>query len=319
MDKGRLAPSPTGAQHLGNARTYLLAFWSARHLGASLAMRIEDIDSPRVKKGAAQQAIDDLRWIGVDWDEGPDMGGVNGPYVQTERVELYRWALRTLIDANRVFPCTCTRKDIAAAASAPHESRTFAHEGPLYPGTCAGWQCGDKLPPPGTFCWRFRPSDRRIEFTDIVAGHQTCNPAKQLGAFPITQKNGNTSYQLAVVVDDAMMGVTEVVRGDDLIASTFRQIDLFHTLGYSVPRFAHVPLVVGDDGRRLAKRHGDTRLSQFRKQGVSAEQIIGWAAHSAGQIDRQEPVAANEIVPLFDWQKIDRNVCVVGDHSFEVG
>ncbi|MCL4159911.1 UNVERIFIED_CONTAM: hypothetical protein GTU68_062142, partial [Idotea baltica] len=219
--KGRLAPSPTGAQHLGNARTYLLAYWSARKSGAKLALRIEDIDSPRVKPWAAQQAIDDLRWLGIDWEEGPDIGGENGPYVQTQRVDLYDAALQKLIDADRVFPCVCTRKDIVAAASAPHESEIgFAHEGPIYPGTCASWRAGESMPDAGTFCWRFRPSDDVIEFDDLVLGKQSCRPAEQLGAFPITQKNGNTSYQLAVVVDDAQMGITEVVRGDDLVPST---------------------------------------------------------------------------------------------------
>ncbi|QDT12427.1 tRNA glutamyl-Q(34) synthetase GluQRS [Planctomycetes bacterium K23_9] len=315
--KGRLAPSPTGAQHLGNARTYLLAYWSARKSGAKLALRIEDIDSPRVKPWAAQQAIDDLRWLGIDWEEGPDIGGENGPYVQTQRVDLYDAALQKLINANRVFPCICTRKDIVAAASAPHESEIgFAHEGPIYPGTCAGWRAGESIPEAGTFCWRFRPSDDVIKFDDLVLGKQSCRPAEQLGAFPITQKNGNTSYQLAVVVDDAQMGITEVVRGDDLVPSTFRQIDLFAALGYEVPTFAHVPLVVGTDGRRLAKRHGDTRLSQYREQGIDADQIVGWAAHSAGLFDERQPVSAQSIVASFDWQKLSRGKCIVENDPF---
>ena len=316
--KGRLAPSPTGAQHLGNARTYLLAYWSARSSGASLAMRIEDIDSPRVKPWATQQAIDDLRWLGIDWEEGPDIGGPNGPYIQTERVELYSEALQRLIDANRVFPCTCTRKDIAAAASAPHESDpSFAHEGIIYPGTCANWHAGDPAPSAGTFCWRFRPSDREIVFTDLVAGKQRCNPATQLGAFPITQKSGNTSYQLAVVVDDAMMGITEVVRGDDLIPSTFRQIDLFDALGYEAPKFAHVPLVIGTDGRRLAKRHGDTRLSHYREQGVDAEEVIGWAAHSAGLVSDRKPMTTDELIASFAWKSLNRENCIIQADAFE--
>ena len=317
MPKGRLAPSPTGAQHLGNARTYLLAYWSARKSGLDLVMRIEDIDSPRVKPWATQQAIDDLRWLGIDWEEGPDIGGPNGPYIQTERIEHYESALQKLISDNRVFPCTCTRTDIAAAASAPHETEgTFAHEGPIYPGTCSTWQFGDAVPERGSFCWRFRPSDGEIEFTDKVVGHQTCNPFRQLGAFPITQKNGNTSYQLAVVLDDALMGITEVVRGDDLIPSTFRQIDLFHALGLEPPEFAHVPLVVGADGRRLAKRHGDTRLSQYRDQGMSAERIVTWAAHSSGMIRDKESIAAKELIDLFDWSKTNQLEVIVDTNKF---
>ena len=278
MNVGRLAPSPTGAQHLGNAKTYLLAYWSARSSGSRIVLRIEDVDSPRVKPWAIDQAIEDLRWLGIDWDEGPDLGGDSAPYIQSRRMSLYRDALSRLIAADQVFPCTCTRKDIEAAGSAPH----FDHEGAVYPGTCSRWHRGDAVPPEGTFCWRFRATERSVSFTDRMLGPQQCVPATDLGAFPVTQKSGNPSYQLAVVVDDAAMGVTEVVRGDDLLASTFRQIDLYHALGLEVPTFAHVPLVLGADRRRLAKRHGDTRLSHYRDLGVPPESIVGWAAHSAG-------------------------------------
>ena len=235
--------------------------------------------------------------------------------MQTERADLYDAALQKLISDNRAFPCTCTRKDIAAAASAPHED-SFVHEGPIYPGTCANWQTGDAIPESGSFCWRFRPRDQTIQFDDQVAGTQHCNPARHIGAFPITQKNGKTSYQLAVVVDDALMGINEVVRGDDLIPSTFRQIDLYQALGYadeSLPKFAHVPLVVGLDGRRLAKRHGDTRLSWYREQGVSAEQVVGWAAHSAGFVESNATIKASEVVPHFDWSQLNQNQVIVNE------
>ncbi len=301
MRAARLAPSPTGAQHLGNARTYLLAYWSARRSGAKLILRIEDVDSPRVKPWATQQAIEDLRWLGIDWDEGPDVGGPNAPYIQTERVDLYRDALARLIDANRVFPCICSRKDIAEAGSAPH----FEHEGPIYFGPCASWQVGDGLPEEGTYCWRFRSGSQRIEFNDLVLGSRSCVPAEALGAFPVTQKNGEPSYQLAVVVDDGAMGITEVVRGNDLVPSTFRQIELYEALSLSQPVFAHVPLVLGTDGRRLAKRHGDTRLSHYREQGVRPEQIVTWAARSAGLIGPDDSVAsAKEMIGSFAWGKL---------------
>ena len=199
---GRLAPSPTSAQRLGNARTYLLAWLSARSQSGRVVLRMEDIDSPRVKPWAAEQAIEDLRWLGLDWDEGPDIGGPNGPYVQTERLPVYDAAIGRLIDSNRVYPCVCSRTDIDAAASAPHESI----DGPVYPGTCAAWRLGDDLPPTGTFCWRFRATDRELWISDRVRGRLSMNVAKQLGDFPVTRKNLQAAYQLAVVVDDAGNG-----------------------------------------------------------------------------------------------------------------
>jgi len=311
MAAGRLAPSPTGAQHLGNARTYLLAYWAARQSDQRLVMRIEDIDSPRVKSWAIDQAIEDLAWLGIKWDEGP--------YLQTERRELYQKALERLISDNRVYPCTCSRKDIAAAASAPHHE----HEGHIYPGTCAFWTRGDPMPEEGDYCWRFRVLDEAMSFEDRVCGHQKCNPARELGDFPITQKNGNISYHLAVVFDDGAMGISEVVRGDDLLLSTFRQLQLARALEIPAPRYAHVPLVLGEDGRRLAKRHGDTRLSTLREQGVAAENIVGWAATTAGLIEPQESepafrsIAADEVIEWFSWDKLDRKPVTVSDPLFE--
>ncbi|QEG42387.1 tRNA glutamyl-Q(34) synthetase GluQRS [Roseimaritima ulvae] len=309
---GRLAPSPTGAQHLGNARTYLLAWLAARSRGGRVVMRIEDIDSPRVKPWATQQAIDDLRWLGLDWDEGPDIGGRQAPYIQTDRAEMYQDRLRELIDAGRAYPCACSRKDIEAAASAPHHG----HEGPIYPGTCAAWQPGDALPPDNTFCWRFRAGDVELEFDDLVLGTQSLNPARQLGDFPLTRKTGEAAYQLAVVLDDGLMGINQVVRGDDLVPSTFRQIELFDAFSFDRPTFAHVPLVCGTDGRRLAKRHGDTRLSMFREQGVRPQQIVGWAAASSGLIDRQEEVWPRVLIDEFSFEKITRQPTIVDEGAF---
>ncbi len=311
----RLAPSPTGAQHLGNARTYLLAYWSARSNNATLILRIEDIDSPRVKPWATQQAIDDLKWLGIDWDFGPDVGGPHAPYIQTERVGLYQNSLTRLIESGYVYPCTCTRRDIETAASAPH----VGDEGPVYPGTCAGWSLGDPLPEAGTFCWRFRSRHAPLEFVDRFAGEQSCVPHTDLGDFPITRKTGEAAYQLAVVVDDTAMGVTEVVRGDDLLPSAFRQLELYAALGWTPPSFTHVPLVVGTDGRRLAKRHGDTRLSHFRDAGVEPIHIAKWAAISAG-FDSEAVKGAQSldqlhatIIEQFDWRRLPRAPVVVDD------
>lgn len=314
---GRLAPSPTGAQHLGNARTYLLAWLSARSSGGHVVLRIEDIDSPRVKRWAIEQAMVDLRWLGLDWDEGPDVGGPHAPYLQTQRIETYDQALRRLIDSDLAYPCTCTRKDIESAASAPHESIAVStndpifQDGPIYSGRCGGWKRGDPLPAEGTFCWRFRTPDRSLKVVDQFCGELELNPYQSLGDFPLTRKNGQAAYQLAVVVDDDAMEVTEVVRGDDLIPSIFRQLPLIDALGLARPQYFHVPLVVGPDGRRLAKRHGDTRLSQYRDSGITPESIIGWAAHSVGLCETVQPIPAADLLDRFKWSNVRKTHTVV--------
>lgn len=319
---GRLAPSPTGAQHLGNARTYLLAWLSARSSGGRVVLRIEDIDSPRVKPWAIEQAMVDLRWLGLDWDEGPDVGGPHAPYLQTQRVENYDQALRRLIESDLAYPCTCTRKDIESAASAPHESiagstsDTIFEDGPIYNGRCAGWKRGTPLPAEGTFCWRFRIPDQTLKMVDQFYGELELNPHQSLGDFPLTRKNGQAAYQLAVVVDDDAMEVTEVVRGDDLIPSIFRQLPLINALGFTRPNYFHVPLVVGPDGRRLAKRHGDTRLSQYRDSGIKPDAIIGWAAHSIGLCKTNQPVQAAELVDTFKWPSVHKAKTIVDEDSF---
>lgn len=300
---GRLAPSPTGAQHVGNARTFLLAWLSIRSQGGRLILRMEDIDSPRVKPGAAQQAIEDLQWLGLDWDEGPDLGGPQLSYVQTERLALYDRALRQLKDRELAYPCTCSRSEVAAAASAPH----VGQEGPRYPGTCTGNNAakGNELAP-GTFAWRLRTSDQSRTFRDGLAEEVRCNVHAELGDFVIAKADGTPAYQLAVVVDDHEMGITEVVRGDDLLPSAFRQLELYDLFGWEPPRFIHVPLVIGEDGRRLAKRHGDTRLATFRAAGVRSEQIIGLVAWSCGLLPEPTPVTPRELLPQFSWQAVRR-------------
>jgi glutamyl-tRNA synthetase len=277
---GRLAPSPTGAQHIGNARTYLIAWLSARAKNGRVVLRIEDIDSPRVKAGAAEEACADLRWLGLDWDDGP--------IVQTERLPLYQAALERLQAQELVYPCTCTRTDIERAASAPHAE----HEGPIYPGTCAHRRAadaaslGDK-----SYSWRLRVGTETIAYEDGFRGPVALNLREIGGDFVVWKSADTPAYQLAVVVDDAAQAVTEVMRGDDLVSSTPRQLVLYRALGLTPPTFAHVPLVVGPDGRRLAKRHGDTRLCALRAAGVSAEALLGLLAWSCGWLDRIEPIA----------------------------
>jgi glutamyl-tRNA synthetase len=297
MVVGRLAPSPTGAQHVGNARTYLIAWLSARQRGGRVLLRIEDIDSPRTRPGAAAQALDDLRWLGLDWD--------SEPVVQTMRLPLYEQALKTLQASEMVYPCTCTRSDVERAASAPHHD----HEGPVYPGTCSGRSAADALGLSRAgrpFCWRFRVPERSPAFVDGFRGPCAVELRAVGGDFVVWKTARTPAYQLGVVVDDAAGGVTEVVRGDDLVPSTPRQLLLYEALGWPAPRFVHVPLVVGPDGRRLAKRHGDTRLSALRETGVRPGMLRGLLAWSCGWIDRVREVDVAELLPLFNLESLPR-------------
>jgi glutamyl-tRNA synthetase len=303
---GRLAPSPTGAQHVGNARTYLLAWLSARSRGGRVLLRIEDIDSPRVKPGAAASAAADLRWLGLDWD--------GEPVVQSERMPLYHAALQMLQARELVYPCTCTRGDIGQAASAPHAE----HEGPVYPGTCSGRRAcdvaslGDR-----PYCWRFRVGASSPEFDDLFRGPTSIDLRTIGGDFVVWKMPGSgggqstPAYQLAVVVDDGEQGVTEVVRADDLIPSTPRQLLIYDALGLQPPRFCHVPLVVGPDGRRLAKRHGDTRLSALRAAGVRADGLRGLLAWSCGWLPEIRPATLAELTSLFRFDSLPREPFVL--------
>ncbi len=296
----RLAPSPTGALHLGNARTFLINWLMARQAGWKVILRIEDLDGPRIKAGAAAQALEDLEWLGIDYDEGP--------IYQSKRIEHYYAAIDQLIASKHVYPCICTRREVDAAASAPHAE----DGGSVYPGTCRGrfasieeaQRAASGRPP----ALRFRVPDEIIGFNDSFAGAQSCAAAKQLGDFVIAKADGTPAYQLAVVVDDAAMNVTDVVRGDDLLDSTPRQILLYRALGLAdrIPRYTHLPLVVGSDGRRLAKRHGDTRLSHYRKCGISAGQVLQLLAQWIGIRPDAEIRTARDLLSTFSLKAVLR-------------
>ncbi len=286
-----MAPSPTGSQHVGNARTYLLAWLSARAQGGEVHLRMEDIDVWRNKPDAAAQALDDLRWLGLDWD-GDEV-------VQSTKLPEHEAALAELQRQELVYPCTCSRGDIAGAASAPHEG----NEGPTYPGTCAHRKVADAAALDRPYSWRFRVT-HTPGFFDLIRGPVELDLKKLGGDFVVWRSAKVPAYQLAVVVDDAAAGITEVVRGDDLVPSTPRQLLIYEALDLTPPRFAHAPLVVGLNGQRLAKRHGDTRLSSLRAAGVKVEQLLGMLAKSCGWVENAEPISAKELVTLFRWETI---------------
>lgn len=298
LDKyvGRLAPSPTGALHLGNARTFMIAWLRARSCGGRIVMRMEDLDHPKDKPGAADDAIRDLRWLGFDWDE---------EFTQSRRKELYRAALERL--GERAYPCICSRRDVEAAQSAPHSGEQL-----FYGGACRGrfasWADAARAIAPRLPCWRFDTAkiDGFVAFDDVFAGKYNQDVAATLGDFPLARDEGGAGYTLAVVVDDAAMGVTEVVRGDDLLPATPAQILLQRALGLPTPRYCHVPLVVGQDGRRLAKRHGDSRISAFRQLGCSPEEIIGYLAFSCGWCEKGQSIALRDLIGRFTLDTIPR-------------
>jgi glutamyl-tRNA synthetase len=311
----RLAPSPTGALHLGNARTFVVNWALARQRGWPIVLRIEDLDGPRIKHGADRAAIEDLEWLGLDWDQGP--------IYQSNRLPLYSDAINRLISKGLAYPCICTRREIDLAASAPH-----AEDGStVYPGTCRG-----KFPSLQAARDAIRQTDSQREpairfavpagdvaFTDQFAGDHAWNVAKDLGDFVIAKSDNTPAYHLAVVVDDADMHVTHIVRGDDLLDSTPRQILLYRALELAdkLPAYCHLPLLVGTDGRRLAKRHGDTRLAAYRAAGFSAAKMRALLARLSGVQIQDDEVTLPQLVQAFQLANLSRSPTVIDPAHFK--
>jgi glutamyl-tRNA synthetase len=308
--RGRYAPSPTGPLHLGNARTALLAWLAARAAGSSFVMRVEDLDGPRVRAGLEGRILDELRWLGLDWDEGPDVGGPHGPYCQSARTERYVAAVSRLRDAGVAYPCFCSRAEIAAASQAPHGP---ADDGPRYPGTCARLAPAevDERARRRRPAWRLRAAPGPVSFADGVHGACAFDVARETGDFVVMRADGIAAYQLAVTVDDVAMGIGEVVRGDDLLPSTARQLLLYRALGAAPPRFAHVPLVVGEDGERLAKRHGALSLGELRERGADARAVVGLLAALSGLAERGARLAPGDLVAGFRMERVPRGEAVL--------
>lgn len=266
--RGRIAPTPTGLLHLGHFATFWEAQRRTRQAGGRLIMRVEDIDPQRCRPEFAQAALEDLRWAGLQWDEGPDVGGPFAPYDQSQRFENHRASFEALRARGLIFSCRCSRRDLAQAANAPHEDDSE----PVYRGTCRTLKLDPAME---AVCWRFRVSEgERITFVDGRMGAQTFTAGVDFGDFVVWRRDDAPAYQLAVVVDDAAMGITEVVRGEDLLLSTARQLLLFRALELSAPKFFHCPLVRDENGRRLAKRTAGLSLRELREGGVDPEGLL---------------------------------------------
>lgn len=299
--RGRFAPSPTGELHLGSAATALVTWLAARKAGGRLVLRVEDIDGPRVVAGAEERQLEDLRWLGLDWDEGPDRGGANGPYRQSERRALYDAALRSLSERGLVYACDCSRAEVQRIASAPHAGE----EGPRYPGLCRekGLAARTWRRPPAL---RLAVPEKTVRFVDRFQGPQSQNVFETVGDFVLRRGDGVHSYQLAVVVDDLAMGVTEVVRGADLVDSTPRQILLAELLGGEAPAFAHAPLVLAADGSRLAKRARGVSLRDHRHAGRPAAILVAELARRLGLLDAVERADGCTPHELLELDRLDR-------------
>ena len=310
--RGRFAPSPTGELHLGNVWAALLAWLQARQDGGTFVLRVEDLDPDRSRPELAQQQLDDLRWLGLDWDEGPDTGGPHAPYTQSERTSLYAAALDRLVEHNLVYPCYCTRAEVRAAASAPHGAEGRGD----YPGTCRNLTPAERREREARGrrpCLRVRMPDTPtiIRFDDLCYGAVEEDLARVSGDFVVRRADGVHAYQLAVVVDDALMKITHVIRGADLLDSTARQIWLHTLLGHRPPRFGHVPLLVGTDGHRLSKRHAALSVAHLRSAGVTARQIIGTLAHLAGLTAQPVPLPPRDLMGTLELARLPRGEIVV--------
>lgn len=304
LRRGRYAPSPTGDLHLGNLRTALLAWLFARCTGGQFVLRIEDLDWQRVRPGATARMLHDLHWLGLDWDEGPDTGGPHAPYIQSKRQETYTSSLQVLIEKGLIYPCYCSRAEIARAASAPH-----GNEGPRYPGTCRDLtqlQRGEYEDNNRHPSLRFRVDDERIvSFNDLLVGQVEQQVQQTIGDFIVCRSDGIFAYQFAVVVDDALMGINQVVRGADLLQSTARQILLYEALGYPIPAFVHVPLLLDEHGKRFSKRVQSAGLEPLRAAGATPAQVVGQLAADCGLVDRGEWLSASELTQRYQGREYD--------------
>ncbi len=312
MTVGRYAPSPSGRMHLGNLCCCLLAWLSAKSQGGRVVLRIEDLDQARCPRKFAELLQQDLDWLGLSADEGGDKGGPHGPYYQSERSGIYQQFYEILWKKGLVYPCFCSRSQLHAA-DAPHRSDGQV----VYAGTCRDLtpeqvaERSRRRPP----AWRVKVPDETIGFTDGHLGYYQENLARDCGDFYLRRADGVFAYQLAVVVDDALMGVTQVVRGEDLLSSTPRQLWLYRTLGLPAPEFFHMPLLLAPDGRRLSKRDGDESLENLQAK-YTPEEIIGRLAWVCGLQKAPDPRTPAELADGFSWEKVPRQDILLPEGLF---
>ena len=291
---GRFAPSPSGRMHMGNLWSCLLSWLSARSAGGRMVLRLEDLDPDRCRREYCDQVMRDLEWLGLSWD--------GEPVYQSRRTEAYAEAFRTLEERGLIYPCYCTRAE-RLAASAPHRSDGLQ----VYDGRCARLTAEEReeLEKTRRPAWRVKVPEKAIAFCDLLQGEYREDLKRDCGDFILRRSDGVYAYQLAVVVDDAMMGVTQVVRGSDLLSSTPRQLWLQEELGLPHPDYGHLPLLLSPEGRRLAKRDRDLELGELQRR-YTAPEIVGTLAHAANLMDRPQPITPQELIPLFSWDKLPR-------------
>ena len=307
--RGRYAPSPTGFLHLGNARTALLAYWHTRSLGGQFVMRVEDLDAQRSRAEFVAANLDELRWLGVSWDEGPDVGGAYGPYLQSERFGLYERALGTLQTRDHLFECYLSRKDVQGVASAPHGVGTAYGEAQRRLNEQVRVQKQREGRAPSL---RFTVAPQTLSLHDDMLGHVTVNPAAS-GDFVVQRADGAWAYQLAVVVDDIAMKITHVLRGDDLLPSTGAQLLLYRALGAEPPTFAHVPLLLDTDGERMAKRKGSLTLTALREAGVKPERVVGLLTFTLGLTEKPLEAHTDDFTETFKLSNVLREAFGLAD------
>ncbi len=310
----RFAPSPTGELHVGNARTALFNWMFARHHGGSLVLRIEDTDESRSALSYQVNLLDDLKWLGLDWDEGPEKDGAYGPYKQSERLDLYAQHLKKLIDADLVYPCYCTEEELEEERQALILSKRM----PRYMGKCRNLSAGerDALAAQGRKpSWRFKVPPKTVEFNDLVRGLIRFE-GESIGDFIIVRSNGMPAYNFAVVIDDHLMAITHVIRGEDHLSNTALQIMLYRAFGFEPPVFAHHCLILGKDHAKLSKRHGSVSVGEFRRKGYLPEALLNYLGLLGSSFaDAREVLSQSEMVEAFSLERASKSGAVFDEEK----